>query len=505
MSSFKSAAGTRTGAGFYFSEPVIRPDYREYATLCRTVDYVAVSADMVIPGLDITYLYEQLAPAGTSALLESLAGSENGRYSIIGYASLCEYESHDPSADYEALLRRFINSNKVPDLGLPHFSGGLIGFFGYDLAMSKQKLVPQKQDQSIPAFSFFMPGVVLVYDRQNGVFRVIVWTKSGDDRQKKYEMATRKITEVLGIASRCVRQDWPQGRARLDAAGLEAGFEAEMSQTEFCSKVRVIKEHIKRGDIFQAVLSRRWCRRSSGDPWQAYLAMRRINPSPYMFYLKMAGLTLAGASPEMQVKVEGDKLHLRPIAGTRKVTGDPVEDERLRRELLNDEKERAEHLMLVDLGRNDVGRVSRPGSVRVRHFMVIEPYSHVVHLVSSIEGRLRPGMDALHAFTACFPAGTLTGAPKRKAMEIIDGLESSVRGPYGGAVGYLDFNGNLDSCITIRTVVHIGEYFYLQTGAGIVADSVPELEDEETLNKARVLMLAIMESEEAIRNDFDDR
>jgi anthranilate synthase component 1 len=207
----------------------------------------------------------------------------------------------------------------------------------------------------------------------------------------------------------------------------------------------------------------------------------------------------------MQVKVDGDRIHLRPIAGTRKVTGDPVEDEILRRELLNDEKERAEHLMLVDLGRNDAGRVSRPGSVRVRDFMVIEPYSHVVHLVSSIEGRLRPGMDALDAFTACFPAGTLTGAPKRKAMEIIDGLESSVRGPYGGAVGYLDFNGNLDSCITIRTVVHIGEYFYLQTGAGIVADSVPELEDEETLNKARVLMLAIMESEEALPDDSDDR
>lgn len=505
MSSFKTAAGTRTGAGFCFSAPVIKPDYPEYGSLTRTMDYVAITAAAVIPGLDIPYLYEQLAPAGTSALLESLTGKENGRYSIIGYAPLCEIESYNPSTDYETLLRTFIHSHKVPDPGLPHFSGGLIGFFGYDLALSKQKLVPQKQDQSIPAFSFFMPGVVLVFDRQNGVFRVIVWAKAGDDSRKGYEMATRKITEVLGIASRCVRQDWPQGRARLDAAGLEASFEAEMSQTEFCSKVRVLKEHIKRGDIFQAVLSRRWCRRSTGDPWQAYLAMRRINPSPYMFYLKMGGLTLAGASPEMQVKVEGDKLHLRPIAGTRKVTGDPVEDERLRRELLNDEKERAEHLMLVDLGRNDAGRVSRPGSVRVRDFMVIEPYSHVVHLVSSIEGRLRPGMDALDAFTACFPAGTLTGAPKRKAMEIIDGLESSVRGPYGGAVGYLDFNGNLDSCITIRTVVHIGEYFYLQTGAGIVADSVPELEDEETLNKARVLMLAIMESEEALPDDSDDR
>lgn len=425
MSSFKTAAGTRTGAGFCFSAPVIKPDYPEYASLTRTMDYVAITAAAVIPGLDIPYLYEQLAPAGTSALLESLTGQENGRYSIIGYASLCEIESHDPSADYEALLRRFINSNKVPDLGLPHFSGGLIGFFGYDLALSKQKLVSQKLDRSLPAFRFFMPGFVLVYDRQSVVFRVIVWVKTVDDNRDRYDMAVQKIMEILGTASHCFGRERPERRSQMDASGLEADFATEMDGDEFRRKVSVIKEHIKQGDMLQAVLSRQWFRRSTGDPWQAYLAMRRINPSPYMFYLKMAGLTLAGASPEMQVKVDGDRIHLRPIAGTRKVTGDPVEDEILRRELLNDEKERAEHLMLVDLGRNDVGRVSRPGSVKVREFMVIECYSHVVHLVSSVEGRLRPGLDALDAFTACFPAGTLTGAPKRKAMEIIDRLEPS--------------------------------------------------------------------------------
>jgi anthranilate synthase component 1 len=505
MSSFKTAAGTRTGAGFCFSAPVIKPDYPEYASLTRTMDYVAITAAAVIPGLDIPYLYEQLAPAGTSALLESLTGQENGRYSIIGYASLCEIESYNPSTDYETLLRSFIHSHKVPNLGLPHFSGGLIGFFGYDLALSKQKLVSQKRDRSLPAFSFFMPGFVLVYDRQSAVFRVIVWVKTVDDSRDRYDMAVRKIMEILDTASDCVGRECPERRSQIDASGLEAGFATEMDREEFRRKVSIIKEHIKQGDILQAVLSRQWFRRSTGDPWQAYLAMRRINPSPYMFYLKMAGLTLAGASPEMQVKVDGDRIHLRPIAGTRKVTGDPVEDEILRRELLNDEKERAEHLMLVDLGRNDVGRVSRPGSVKVREFMVIECYSHVVHLVSSVEGRLRPGLDALDAFTACFPAGTLTGAPKRKAMEIIDRLEPRTRDPYGGAVGYLDFNGNLDSCITIRTIIHNGETFCLQTGAGIVADSIPELEDQETLNKARVLMLAVMEAEEVQRNDSNDR
>jgi len=271
---------------------------------------------------------------------------------------------------------------------------------------------------------------------------------------------------------------------------------SNFSEADFHKAVYRAKEYITAGDIFQVVLSQRFEADFQGDPFNVYRALRYLNPSPYMFFLKRGDLSVAGSSPEMLVRVQGDTLEYRPIAGTRRRGRTAQEEEKLEQELLNDEKERAEHLMLVDLGRNDLGRVSEYGSVKVRDFMLVEKYSHVMHLVSALRGRLRSDLDRFDALKACFPAGTVTGAPKVRAMEIIEELEPARRGIYAGAIGYLDYSGNLDTCIAIRTVVFVGGKAYLQAGAGIVADSDPELENKECRNKAEALFRALEMGEE---------
>jgi anthranilate synthase component 1 len=271
----------------------------------------------------------------------------------------------------------------------------------------------------------------------------------------------------------------------------EDGFSTTMDEPAFTDVVRRAKEHIASGDAYQIVLSRRLDCRLTGDPFTLYRALRTINPSPYLFFLRLGRTTIVGSSPEVLVRVEGDRVDLRPIAGTHPRGATEAEDRETEDRLRNDPKERAEHVMLVDLGRNDVGRVSRLGSVKVTEFMTIERYSHVMHLVSHVTGTLKPGSDALDVLRACFPAGTLTGAPKIRAMEIIDELEPTQRGPYGGAVGYVSYSGNLDSCITIRTVVCDGKRASIQVGAGIVADSDPKTEWLETSSKARGMVLAL--------------
>jgi len=266
---------------------------------------------------------------------------------------------------------------------------------------------------------------------------------------------------------------------------------SNFTEQEFYAAVGRAKEYITAGDIFQVVLSQRFEADFQGNPFDVYRALRYLNPSPYMFFLKRGELSIAGSSPEMLVRVQGDELEYRPIAGTRRRGRNSEEEDELEKELLNDEKERAEHLMLVDLGRNDLGRVSEYGSVKVEDFMVVEKYSHVMHLVSSLRGRLRSELDRFDALQACFPAGTVTGAPKVRAMEIIEEFEPARRGIYAGAIGYLDYSGNLDTCIAIRTIVFHEGKAYLQAGAGIVADSVPELENKECRNKAEVLFRAL--------------
>jgi anthranilate synthase component 1 len=309
---------------------------------------------------------------------------------------------------------------------------------------------------------------------------------SPDGLRRAYEEATRKIDGII----RALRRPLSASEERRGAGeGLQ--LSSTMSREEFLRAVEHAKEYVRAGDVVQAVISQRLSTRTSADPFDIYRALRIVNPSPYMYYLRLGDLRMVGSSPEVLVRLEGDRIDLRPIAGTRRRGRDEEEDRVLERELLDDPKERAEHIMLVDLGRNDLGRVSRIGTVKVTELMAIERYSHVMHIVSNVQGMLEEGRDAFDLLRACFPAGTVSGAPKIRAMEIIEELERIRRGPYAGAVGYFGFSGNMDTCITIRTILMADGMAHIQAGAGIVADSVPEREYEETMNKAQGMIKAI--------------
>jgi anthranilate synthase component 1 len=329
---------------------------------------------------------------------------------------------------------------------------------------------------------------VLAFDHLK--HQIVIVSHEGEERVRELE---KKLFEQSV-------EEQGEGRLRLGESKSKTSrrVTSNFSEEDFHAAVCRAKEYITAGDIFQVVLSQRFEANFQGNPFNVYRALRYLNPSPYMFFLKRGDLSVAGSSPEMLVRVQGDALEYRPIAGTRGRGRTPREEEELEQELLNDEKERAEHLMLVDLGRNDLGRVSEYGSVKVKDFMLVEKYSHVMHLVSALRGRLRPGLDRFDALKACFPAGTVTGAPKVRAMEIVEELEPARRGIYAGAIGYLDYSGNLDTCIAIRTIVFHGGKAYLQAGAGIVADSVPALENKECRNKAEALFRALEMGEELI-------
>ncbi len=511
MSRCESHASTFNRAGFYlpFSGQNTVLDYEVFMQMAAAYDYVPLCVqtslkDLIgeeqqgrkalFPQADLAMasLYQALHPAAPSCFLESLTGNDNGRYSIIASQSLQNISTSQLDPQGVAPLRDFIHSTQVPQLDLPFFSGGLIGFWSYETGMLYHKLPAPKQDFLEQAF--FMPGEIIVYDRHLQMLTIIMWIEKSLVSEAAYQKAAQRVEELFKLAAECYQEEEPLVMPPANLPVTEE-FQTNLDREEFCQLVETAQQHILQGDIFQVVLSRRWKNRSSVPPWQVYLQLRTINPSPYMFYLVLPEQILMGASPEMQVKVEKGRIKSRPIAGTRKITGQVKLDQEIHQELLADEKERAEHLMLVDLSRNDIGRVSCSASVEVREFMKLEAYSHVVHIVSTVEGELKPEMDALEAFEACFPAGTLSGAPKRKAMEIIAELEKDPRGPYGGSVGFVDFNGSLDSCITIRSILYQNGVYYLQSGAGIVADSVPEREDEETYHKARVLMVAIKEAE----------
>lgn len=505
MSRYEAHTSTLNRAGFYlpFSGANISVDCPTFMQLAGRYDYVPLCArfrlEDLIPGnssesitLAMAGLFQTLKPAPPSCFLESLTGSDNGRYSIIASQSLHCINTSQSDMQGVKPLRDFINSVQVPHLDFPFFSGGLIGFWSYETGLKYHNL-PVPANDSLEQ-SLFMPGEILVYDRHEETLTIILWIEKSDANQKEYLRASRRVDELARLAAVHGRQEIPVSIIHRDISSPQ-DFTTSLSSEEFCRLVRAAQQRIRQGDIFQVVLSRRWKYKSPASPWQVYQQLRGINPSPYMFYLLLPEQILMGASPEMQVKVEKNRILSRPIAGTRKVSGNVQEDESISRELLADEKEKAEHLMLVDLSRNDIGRVSCSASVAVREFMKVEAYSHVAHIVSTVEGRLRPEVDALGAFESCFPAGTLSGAPKRKAMEIIAELEKEPRGPYGGSLGFVGFNGWLDSCITIRSILYKNETYYLQSGAGIVADSIPEREDEETYHKARVLMVAIKEAE----------
>lgn len=478
---------------------MIYPNREDYIALSRKHNLIPVSlelpADMETP----ISVYLKVAPPSPSFLLESVEGGENlARYSFIGFDPFLTYQSHGAAGTVtEAGLTRkveeqplqalagIIGAYSVPDFpGFPRFCGGAVGYLGYDMVRGLEKLPEHAAKRfSLPDAWFVFPGVILVFDHVRHNLKVIVNSLPGDDPDAAFVRARERIEEIEAALKKSVSS--PQNRVPVRTPVRP---QANMSRAEFIEKVRKIKEYITAGDVLQVVLSQRFQLPFRGNPFHAYRRLRALNPSPYLYYLDFGEAAVVGSSPEMLVRVEGDIAETCPIAGTRPRGADAAADRALAAELLADEKERAEHLMLVDLGRNDLGRVCLPGSVRPVRFMEVEKYSHVMHIVSTVQGRLASGKTCFDALAACFPAGTVSGAPKVRAMEIIEEMEPDRRGIYAGAVGYLGFSGNLDTAITIRTVLIHREVAYVQAGAGIVADSVPEAEYEETLNKAGALL-----------------
>jgi anthranilate synthase component 1 len=451
-------------------------------------------------------------PLGHAFLLESAAGGEKmARYSFLGVKPFMEVksqnnrieilkglsketlETQDPLGTLEGLLRK-LSQATLPEL--PCFSAGAVGYVSYDNVRSLEKLPSRTvNDLQLPDLLFMFFDSLVIFDHLNKTIKVVsnAHLEEGDKKDARaYQEATRRIDSIIE------RLRTPVLTISDDITTdgeVTPPFSSNFKKEDFLQAVQRCKEYIKAGDVFQVVLSQRLSIKTQANPFNVYRALRVINPSPYMFYLDLGELKLIGSSPEVMVKVERGKITVRPIAGTRKRGLSEEEDTRLERELLADPKERAEHIMLVDLGRNDVGRVAEYGSVSLEDRMIIEKYSHVMHITSSVTGRLRQDKGAFDTLKACLPAGTLSGAPKVRAMEIIEELEPTRRGPYGGAVGYVDFSGNMDTCITIRTIILKGDTAYIQAGAGIVADSVPEREYEETLNKAKGLLKAIEAAE----------
>ena len=450
----------------------------------------------------------------TAYLLESVAGGENwARYSFLGSGSsaVIREEKGDlvlirgkknlriqsRGNPLERLRELMEEYRPVTVPGLPRFVGGAVGYFSYDMVRTFEDLPALRKDSlGMPDFAFLLTDTLLIFDNVSQKIKVVAnayleSTKERDIRDA-YRHATARIEKMIARLKRPVRQ--PRQRRRRKPIT----FTSNMNKADFEKMVTRTKEYIRSGDIVQAVLSQRWETQIHTTPFQLYRALRVINPSPYMYYLRVAGVELVGSSPETLVRCEDGQISLRPIAGTRRRGQTPEEDQDLARQLLADEKERAEHVMLVDLGRNDVGRVAARGSVKVESLMQVERYSHVMHIVSQVTGQLEKGKSVYDVMRACFPAGTVSGAPKIRAMEIIEELEPTRRGPYAGAVGYFGFSGNMDMCINIRTVVIKGRQAYIQAGAGIVADSIPEHEYEETCNKARAMMKAIELAEQGL-------
>lgn len=416
-------------------------------------------------------------------LLESVEGGEKvGRYSFIGI---------NPERTFKgnfAKFRRSFPEIQKPQPGFPPFTGGAVGICCYDMVRELEKLPNLNRGKGgiSPSHSVLMDFYSTVVAFDHIKHEIIIMSHSSQDRVDELAQRLRGSTIKLCIAGDEISKDKPT--ESFSCSNFTSGaFELAVDRA---------KDYIASGDIFQVVLSQRFTVDYIGNAFNVYRALRFINPSPYMFFLKQGDRCITGASPEVLVRVQEGNLQYRPIAGTRRRGRSTEEEKKLERELVNDEKERAEHLMLVDLGRNDLGRVSQYGSVKVNGLMFLEKYSHVMHLVSSLSGRLRPELDRFDALAACFPAGTVTGAPKVRAMEIIEQMEPDSRGIYGGCIGYLDYSGNLDTCITIRTIILSEGKAYLQAGAGIVADSVPELENKECQNKAMVLLKALQLAEQ---------
>ncbi len=462
--------------------------------------YREVPADLETP----VSAFLKVARGEYSFLLESVEGGERlARYSFLGtepyrilragpYAAA--WDGADPLLDVQEELSRF---RLAPlENGLPRFTGGAVGYLAYEVIRHFEPRVPTAtaDSQGLPETAFMFVDTLLVFDHLRHTIKVVAHCRLDGEVEASYRQACWRIDELVRRLERPLSAvPYPLQLASARPATLQAN----MAPEEYMAKVQRARQYIIAGDIIQVVLSQRLSRPTSAHPFSIYRALRVVNPSPYMYYLALGDAFIIGASPEMLVRVEEGVVSTHPIAGTRPRGRDPAQDLALEEELRRDEKERAEHVMLLDLGRNDIGRVSQPGTVQVSQLMEVERYSHVMHLVSHVSGRLREGLSPFDALRACFPAGTVAGAPKVRAMEIIAELEPDRRGPYAGAVGYFSLSGNMDTAITIRTIVMKDGLAHVQAGAGIVYDSVPEREHQECLSKAQALLLAIDQAEAA--------
>ena len=507
----------------------VHPSRKEFLALARTHTLVPVCrtlmADLETP---VSAFLRAAWPERECFLLESVEGGEQvGRYTFIGFTPFKRIVARGREiaitegrkttrleGDIFAVLRDALGGHKPARLpGLPPFTAGAVGFFAYDAVRQIERLPARAKDElGIPDACLLFFDEVLAFDHvRKEIWLIVTADVSRGSASAVYDRAVKRLIKLekhlnLPLPERELKKSRKPGKLKVKYRTAKRDFLAGVART---------KEYIRAGDAFQVVLSQRFDVDPGVDSFQVYRALRTVNPSPYMFFLrfdpegplgaiprnsskrsKSPRLELSGSSPELLVRVHQGNVEYRPIAGTRGRGATEAEDNALAEEMLHDEKERAEHVMLVDLGRNDVGRVSRFGSVKVDKLMFVERYSHVMHIVSSIEGKLRPDLTAVDALRACFPAGTLSGAPKVRAMEIIEELEPARRGTYGGAVLYADFSGNLDSCIAIRSMLALGGKGYVQAGGGIVADSVPELEYQESLNKAKAVMRAIERARE---------
>ncbi|OQY20583.1 MAG: anthranilate synthase component I [Desulfobacteraceae bacterium 4572_35.1] len=491
----------------------IQPAYQDFVELTQQGNLVPIYAEILADMETPVSAFKKIDNGSQSFLLESIEGGEKwARYSFLGSGSGTMFRSRgnqyeiltdgvqiesgdcdDPLEKLRALIARF---KPVEMVGLPRFCGGGVGYLGYDMVRYVERL-PDNNPSSIGTYDscFFFADTLLIFD--NRLQKIKVVYNAYIDKNSDLRQSYQRGIESIGTLIDKLRIPLERGAVRSQceqASTLIPNF----TKDKFKAAVERCKEYVRSGDVIQTVLSQRFSAPLRVDPFDIYRSLRTINPSPYMFFLRFSETVVVGASPEVMVRKEDDVVEVRPIAGTRPRGNDIIDDQRLEQELLNDPKELAEHVMLVDLGRNDLGRICQTGSIEVSEFKVIERYSHVMHIVSNVRGRLQPECDAFDTFRATFPAGTLSGAPKVRAMEIIDELEPQRREIYGGAVGYFSYSGNMDLAIAIRTLVVHDDAIHLQAGAGIVADSDPQAEYEETLNKARGVMKAIEMAERGL-------
>ena len=488
-----------------------KPSLSEFKRMATQGNLIPIYQELLADTETPVSAYLKIRDKAFSYLLESADGGKKrwGRYSFIGFKPLLTAVSHHHEMEIlEGSEKKVIRDVENPlyvlrDLArkikpvtfldpVP-FQGGFVGYFNYDLVRKWEHLpgiVPEETD--MPEALFTSSRRMIIFDHLTHQMKVtaFAYVRKGDDLKRVYDLAIHEVRETIAELQQ------PLSSVSAEERLSFSHFRSNFKRGDFEEAVRKAKEYIAAGDVIQVVLSQRFSGDAAGDDFALYRNLRSINPSPYMFYLNFGQTRLIGSSPEILVRLTDGKIELRPIAGTRPRGKTPEEDLELERDLMADPKERAEHIMLVDLGRNDVGKVATPGSVTVPRLMDVERYSHVMHIVSRVEGVLKSGMDAFDLFMAAFPAGTVSGAPKIRAMEIISELEPTPRGPYAGTVGYFGFNGNMDFCITIRTITRMGSRLAIQVGAGIVADSSPEGEYEETLRKADAMFKAVERASE---------